>query len=534
MNLKSRSRPTTRTRRFGMVSPEVVASSLLWALVAVVAAWLTIRSSTIAYSPDSWSYVDISRALISPGRLVGDIQGTRDYANTPWVNDSFPFLWPMVLAPGVAVLGPTAPVGGLVFIPVWLLTCLVLAGTTRSLHLPGPVAPILGLALFALPDYLGEGHAGRSIPLTVLFLACSIWILLELQSRRTAVLTIALGAVLGLSAANRFDSLAYGPVFIALATALGLLSIRQCALSLVTWITFPAVWVGYSALRLDGLYVTDNRRVLLSQESVFVLDWPTADSGRSELSFATLEKMLGNATPVLHGLLISYRSWVWITVGALLIGLLATRWSRGFMAEWLARWIAGTCLSTQWPLVRFLVMLALGLTAWHFFLLSGTGYTDARYWAPLGFVLLEIMVFSAASAARGMPQSGRPYWKAVLITTTSINAAALAGLGLAVAFREYAQVDDQTELDASVTSCISDLDGVPILAGLTGFRIPATTDLRAAVAPSNAYVLTREDWEALISAYEVTHWVDTAGVGDFPLPLTAVGLLPEASCLPGG
>ena len=93
---------------------------LLWLIVGALAMMMLMRTSTIAYSPDSWSYVDIARSWIEPRGGVGSIQGTRDYANVPWIDDTYPMLWPLTLAPGILIFGPTAPVGGYIFVIIWI------------------------------------------------------------------------------------------------------------------------------------------------------------------------------------------------------------------------------------------------------------------------------------------------------------------------------------------------------------------------------------------------------------------------------
>ena len=96
---------------FQKIAMKLTPTNLFWLLVIFCASIMVFKTSVVAYSPDSWSYVDIARSFIEPDRGIGSIFGNRNFLSGPWWNDSFPFLWPLMLVPGIYVWGPSFPVG---------------------------------------------------------------------------------------------------------------------------------------------------------------------------------------------------------------------------------------------------------------------------------------------------------------------------------------------------------------------------------------------------------------------------------------
>ena len=202
-------------------------TNLVWLLVICAASIMSLKTSAIAYGPDSWSYVDIARSFIEPERGIGSIFGNRDFLSGPWWNDSFPFLWPLILAPGISIWGPASPVGAYLFLPIWLTTCFIFARTIKYFKINTLLAPAIGLALLALPGYVNEGIGGRAIPLNILLVSFTLLNIVKIQVRSSISPPILIGVSTGLCAANRFDSVLVGPIIMTVAYIFGFMNRKQ-------------------------------------------------------------------------------------------------------------------------------------------------------------------------------------------------------------------------------------------------------------------------------------------------------------------
>lgn len=506
---------------------EKVAPVLGWGIVMALATIMLARVSTVAYSPDSWSYVDIARSLLETNRGVGEILGTRDYVNGPWRNDSFPFLWPVILMPGIAVAGAASPVGAILFVAIWLFTSAIMMLTARHLRLPHVLAPALALSLLAIPGYVNEGHAGRSIPLNLLLVASILFLLLRHRGNPWAALLV--GVLLGMCAANRFDSLLYGPIVIILAFLFGYLTWKGAIAASCSWVIGPLAWAAYSQAHLGGVYVTDNGRVGLSPVPTFVTDWPAAVTQTDPTVLGLVGKMLDNLDVVAKSFFNSYRLWVVAAIVALIIAFILVRPWRGSVADNVLRWFPREVPVDIRRWSYFLASLALALMVLQAGLMLTTGYGDTRYWGTSGLLLLELL--AVLSVAVGSAAAiGQDLKRRLAVVSLVSLLMMLAVIGLLKMGREYIQVADQGASDAVVTACIHEAQGVPMIAGMEAFRLPATTNLRAAIPPNNAADLSPEDWTDLAAQYGITLWINPSGDPEFAMPVNATGVLAEVVC----
>ncbi len=497
-------------------------TKLGWMVVFLVATYMLSRSSTINYSPDSWSYIDIARSLIDKNRDIGEILGVRDYSNEPWINDSFPFLWPLLLIPGIILLGPTAPVGGWLFVLLWLLTGRVLLSITRFFNLSDGIAPVWALVLLLLPGYLDEGHAGRSIPLTIFLLALSLYLLI--RHNKSIIANSFLGITLGLCAANRFDSLLYGPVLIALAFVFRFIDLKRTILTFFCWSLFPMMWTLYSLTKLNGFYVTDNSRVGLSSLPTFVTDWPIESLSSDPNVIGLFVKAASNADTLARSLLSAFYIWI-ILIG---VSLMITRLPpfkihkkfRSLMKE-----------SPDNSDKNHLGLLVLAFTIFVFFLqvslILFTGYGDKRYWAVFAFLLtyLTLVWFSEVVKSWALKYSSAPPLSLWVVIPLVFAVFGIAGAGY-----EFHKVANQATYDYSRLKCLKLIDGVSIVPGLEAFRIPATSNVRLATPPNNANSLSPQDWTDLAKKYSIKTWVNIDSNPPTKMPENASFILKEYNC----
>jgi hypothetical protein len=497
---------------------------VLWGAVILLTLIMLLRASVLNYSPDSWSYVDIARSLFESGRLPGDILGSRDWTNRPWVNDSFPLLWPAIIAPGVAAWGPLAPVGAYAATAFWFATTVLLAFLGYSKRWNPAVAPLLGLALLALPGYVNEMHAGRSIPLAVLLTlgAVALALLARTSQRPSGYLALA-GLLLGLSAANRFDALFHGPLILGLALLLGIASVKGFLLALTAWSVGPIAWTAYSVRRLQKHYATDNTTVATSTTPTTVTAYPLDNSLRPEDWLVPWLGKLGSNLPLAQesleqafglSIILAILS-IGITVG--LISLRNFRGTHGTSRlgpHSIRDWFGLDCAFVFSAGTLLMLMQAI--------LILTTGYGDTRYWATSGAVItLGIAVFGMGGTAR---RASSPTAIATLVFLTLV-----AGVAIPTAAVFYAIPSNPRPDDSALIECVSQAtDDAVILPGLLAFRVPATSDIRASVEPSNSASLTRENWVEISRSFGVTHWVTTDP--DFILPVSAKGVMRVVNC----
>ena len=159
--------------------------------------------SNLCFSPDSYSYYEMSKTIFSD---FGRVNTIRQYIVPTDYGISFPYLYPLLLAVVDRLSGVGMYSGVLLNVYVSLLSALLLPPVSRRLckrSWPGAAAAI---ALLTTRQYLGEVLSGRAIPAAVL---CVVLLLLVLArpgglSRRTYALA---GFLAGASMAMRFDNM---------------------------------------------------------------------------------------------------------------------------------------------------------------------------------------------------------------------------------------------------------------------------------------------------------------------------------------
>jgi len=498
-----------------------------WLLVFLVALAMLIQTSTLAYSPDSWSFVDIAMHLIDLDDGVGAVNGTRDFSNVPWVNDSFPFLWPLALIPGIMVLGPAAPIGGYLFILIWVATCVVMTGTAKALGLRGFIGPLAGMALLITPGFASEGHAGRSIPLNVLLIVSAIWVLLAMVRKPTTARALLLGVLLGLAAANRFDALAYGPLFILSALAFRFIKNREALIASLSWLFFPLIWAAYSVTHLGGLYTNESSRLALSATKIYPNFWFSGDVAAPLDFWGMAGRMLMGVAALSDTLKMSL---IFLGLGVLAValgGAIVRLEISGALAV-----LQGNREKVFVDVSRFriwLLSLLLLLASTQLIALIITGYGDPRYWGVSSAVIIEILLCTVAINQRLNP-AATSRKKEMSSTAAVVMLVILSSSGLANSAREYRNSGDQTALDAQLVSCLRELDGVAIAPGLAAYRIAATTELRVSAPPGNAGSLTETDWDELTSTYDLSFWAMTGDPDESAMPQAAQKTLTQVDC----
>ena len=219
----------------------------------------------VQFSQDSWAYYDLAQTT-----FVDFYRSFvhRSYGEGLGYNQSFPPLWPVVVAVGlvVAPFGVTTQI--LLAVISAIATIIPLRSIARTCQTNRSVADVSALliwiSLITFGGYASEVLAGRSIPLAILIQLSAFALLLQggpdLKPSRSG----AAGLLLGLGALTRFDAL---PIALAVAAYFAVTSrVRLTArLALVLGVAIGlAPWIVYSELRFGRLWASDTSFMALS------------------------------------------------------------------------------------------------------------------------------------------------------------------------------------------------------------------------------------------------------------------------------
>ncbi len=141
-------------------------------------------------------------------------------------------------------------------------------------------------------------------------------------------------------------------------------------------------------------------------------------------------------------------------------------------------------------------------------LIVGTGDPDQRSRAPTG--ALAVLGFAALALAAPTANRLKPKVRAFVCLAAIATLAALIVIAARTFAREYSVFGRQSAGDDAIIFCIEAQHGTPVIfSDHRGgeFRIPATTDLRAAAIPSDLSELSTAGWIALRDKYGLEKWL---------------------------
>ena len=177
-----------------------------WICVFFVFATFYLGLYNPKFSPDSWSYLELSDSVFTDFYRVSTV---RQFESTSAYSTAFPPLWPVCLAVFGKILGLGIYTGCLLNFVICLAILPVVLRLSRQLRMPSWAGHAIFLLLLALPYFRSELLAARSIPLSILLIGCLISLLMRpgaINPMRAA----AMGLLAGLACLNRFDFLLAG------------------------------------------------------------------------------------------------------------------------------------------------------------------------------------------------------------------------------------------------------------------------------------------------------------------------------------
>jgi len=289
-----------------MIKPSFSALSLWGPVVLVLALFASTGLSTVLFSPDSWSYYELSKTVFADfyhANTIRQFEFVTEYSN------SFPPLFPCLIAV-IDKLSHFEERSGVVL--NWLVvgvTVHVLIGWGRTLRAPDCFCWLLPVTLLANQHYVEEVRAARSIPLAVLLLILAVRAAGAAELKPARFMLV--GGCAALAALTRFDCLlpAVG-IGMVLVVASPAQRLSTAAFYYGVMLLVLSPWILYSEHHFGKLLASDNARTALLVAPSFVMDYlpdTTSLQTVSNAPVAWLKSVLFSRTvavlkPLLFGL----------------------------------------------------------------------------------------------------------------------------------------------------------------------------------------------------------------------------------------
>lgn len=246
----------------------VIAIGILPYLAAIV------HPSTSGFSPDSWSYYDLSQTVFTD---FYHVSVTRSFHEHGGYSRSFPPLWPVGIAVAERVLrlGPkTGVVLAALFALLTVIPLMTIAGACVSRRALAPVATVaMWFGLLWFPPYREEAQIGAGMPLAVFLLTGSVACLLREDVFTRSLVAAGAGLLLGLACLARLDSLVFSGIVILSCLIAPRIRIRVKIALVLTFLIAISPWVLYSQKHYGVLWASDNSAIALSASPAYAQDY---------------------------------------------------------------------------------------------------------------------------------------------------------------------------------------------------------------------------------------------------------------------
>jgi hypothetical protein len=440
------------------------------------------------FSPDSWSYYDLAQTVF------GDFYHpavTRSHHEIGGYSQSFPLLWPVLIAVGARASGLRLATQVVLASVFSLLTILPLYSIAKTLLRHRGPAVVVGIVawvcLACFPAYRDEVVGGRSIPLAIFLLTSAVALVIRPSADRRPGLCAGAGLLLGAACLARFDSLIVSLVLVLAFVARSKVGWPCRVAIIVAFAVGVSPWVAYSELRYGTAWASDNSLVASSAEPSHAQNASVPAATIRTSPGRWLVRVGKNAVRVGMSLLLAVVSFplaLATIAGALIVGWTPPK-SGG----------AKRVAMPESPAVRLffaIVAACCGLAA-----LALTGYYDPRYFA---FACVMLLLWSGATLVGwtghrrvllrgGIAAAGILAVGAAWIGYQSLGAPQMPGLSereMAVLRRDFANA---TILDRS-DWC---------------FASGALSRVHIVCAPQDWDALTLTEKQALVRRQGVTH-----------------------------
>jgi hypothetical protein len=236
---------------------------LSWILIIAI---ISVFMGVIRYSPDSWSYYELSQKF-----KLGEIYKFNTYRSYRYDehSTSFPFLMPLLIKIIGAIFEHTPNLQKYINVVIMMTTVCIFKIIDIKLKLRDQFFVVASILILGNIYYIDEVFAGGSIPLSALLLTLSFYFHLVKRIFFT-------GFMLGLGVLNRFDFLLTSIciLFLLYYKNDSSASLKNILLKLFGYVIAVSPWIFYSFIHFGVLWASDNSWVALSAEKRFVLDYP--------------------------------------------------------------------------------------------------------------------------------------------------------------------------------------------------------------------------------------------------------------------
>lgn len=234
--------------------------------------WIAFWTMFGCFSPDSYSYFDISRTLNEAGvSNYGKVNHIRQYVIDTQMSISFPYLFPLLIAFVNFTTGLGIYSGVFINIYILILTNIILLYFSKKMSGDLWCGALAFLALGTSFPYLDEVCAGRSIPLAILLTLFSIICLaiyFTNNAFRRRYIFLA-GSTAGAVSCVRFDGIAlvFFCLLVVFVTSKGRRA-KNAVLFLFGALIVMTPWILYSLINFGKPWVSDNSGTAFLVEAV--------------------------------------------------------------------------------------------------------------------------------------------------------------------------------------------------------------------------------------------------------------------------
>lgn len=453
---------------------------------------LTGLVGTSRFSPDSWSYFELSKSIFSDKFYAFNTY--RSYFSLER-STSFPFGFPVLLALINSQFGWAPENAAFVNGLFAALAFFLIYHISRKFQLEHVPAISLGVAFVFWPGFLAEVVSGRAYPAALFVLLLGLFFMIK-TGRLWALFVGAL--LVGVSTNIRFDFLFGAWASMVLVLIYFNPAMRAFVISQIGFALGSLPWAVYSLYYFHAPWVSDNSWVSLAAHSAFVTDFPAASVGTIFTEPVDwLVRVIKNALRLIPALFVYLKDFP-LLLGLLASGMLFLPFKYGREKSFLG--------------LLVLSVLSLGLVPY-----ALTGYFDQRYFSL--FFLSASLSGLVLLSVRGVSELLYPF---LAVLTLLVGFSALMYWGGVVRNLDSAREDGETQvrLIGSIASCQDEEPDITYFfeentRNAFVFRYGAMTGHRVAARPRNL------------------DWSDSDAVGDFLKflgPSREISLFEFSSC----
>lgn len=244
---------------FGFVFPIRDRGKHICAAIVLLAMFFAIEYCLYVYdlfSPDSYSYYDISRTIFSD---FYNVATQRQYIVDTDLGISFPYLYPTLIAIVDSLTCLKIYSGTIINVVITCVSCLMLYKISVK-HFKNPYAgTIAAVYMVTNNPYLTEMRVTRSVPLAILSVLVLVYYILDLRDIKTKGCILA-GIGAGCAMACRFDALVVaGLCFVAMFIFSNKGSRIKNSAKYVGGLIIPtAPWIIFSLVNFGKPWISDN------------------------------------------------------------------------------------------------------------------------------------------------------------------------------------------------------------------------------------------------------------------------------------